>query len=81
MKLNRIKLKNFRSFGGEHDIDLNIKESKNIILIGGKNGAGKSSLFEGMKLCLYGPLTFGYMNQNHYYIEKIKSNINNDSLK
>src|SRR6056297_3644300 len=81
MKLNRIKLKNFRSFGGEHDIDLNIQENKNIILIGGKNGAGKSSLFEGIKLCLYGPLTFGYINQNHYYIEKIKSNINNDSLK
>ena len=46
MKINKIKLYNFSSYEGENIIDFSIKDNeKNIILIGGKNGAGKTSLF------------------------------------
>ena len=44
MKINKIKLYNFSSYEGENIIDFSIIDNKkNIILIGGKNGAGKTS--------------------------------------
>ena len=42
MKINKILLYNFNSFEGENEFDFTNKEDKNIILIGGKNGAGKN---------------------------------------
>ena len=77
MKINRISLYNFSSFEGLNEFDFSVKEDgKNIILIGGKNGAGKTSLFSAIKIALYGPLAFGYMGINPRYIAKIKDCIN-----
>lgn len=43
MKINKIKLYNFNSYEGENEFDfVNQDQSKNIVLIGGKNGAGKT---------------------------------------
>ena len=62
MKINKIKLYNFNSYEGENEFDfVNQDQSKNIVLIGGKNGAGKTSLFTAIKIALYGPLAFGYV--------------------
>ena len=76
MKINKILLDNFNSFEGENEFDFTNKEDKNIILIGGKNGAGKTSLFTAIKIALYGPLAFGYIGVNPHYISKIKDCIN-----
>lgn len=81
MKINKILLYNFNSFEGENEFDFtNRSEKKNIILIGGKNGAGKTSLFTAIKIALYGPLAFGYVGINPHYIAKIKECINSKAF-
>ena len=81
MKINKLVLKNFRSYEEETTFDFTTTNDKNIILVGGKNGAGKSTIFEAIKLCIYGPMAYKYQGFNSSYISKIKSNINNNSLK
>ncbi|MGO5136804.1 AAA family ATPase [Clostridium butyricum] len=76
MIINNITLKNFRSYEDETTFSFAPHDNKNIVLIGGENGAGKSTLFEAIKLCIYGPITYGYLGINHNYLTKIKSNIN-----
>lgn len=81
MKINKIKLYNFSSYEGENIIDFSIIDNKkNIILIGGKNGAGKTSLFTAIKVALYGPLAYGYVGANSYYISRIKGLINSKAF-
>lgn len=81
MIINSITLKNFRSYEDETTFSFTPTDEKNIVLIGGENGAGKSTLFEAIKLCIYGPTTYGYLGQNHNYLTKIKNNINDNSFK
>ncbi|MBE6050177.1 MAG: DNA sulfur modification protein DndD [Clostridium sp.] len=81
MIINSITLKNFRSYEDETTFSFEPKDNKNIVLVGGENGAGKSTLFEAMKLCIYGPITYGYLGQNSNYLTKIKNNINNNAFK
>ena len=81
MKINKIVLYNFNSYEGLNEFDFTSKDdSKNIILIGGKNGAGKTSLFTAIKIALYGPLSFGYVGVNPRYIAKIKDCINSKAF-
>ena len=81
IKINKIVLYNFNSYEGLNEFDFTSKDdSKNIILIGGKNGAGKTSLFTAIKIALYGPLSFGYVGVNPRYIAKIKDCINSKAF-
>ena len=81
MKINKVVLYNFNSYEGANEFDFSSKsEKKNIALIGGKNGAGKTSLFSAIKIALYGPLSFGYVGINPIYISKIKDCINSKSF-
>lgn len=81
MKINKIVLYNFNSYEGLNEFDFTSDDSrKNIILIGGKNGTGKTSLFTAIKIALYGPLSFGYVGVNPKYIAKIKDCINSKSF-
>ena len=79
MIINSITLKNFKSYEHETTINLKPADGKNIILIGGENGAGKSTLFEAIKVCIYGPISFGYLGANYNYTEKIKKMISNNA--
>lgn len=81
MRINRLVLNNFSSFEGINEFDLKVESNKNIILIGGQNGAGKTSLFSAIKIGLYGPLAFGYIGTNSYYIQKIKEYINSNAFR
>lgn len=83
MMITNLTLENFRVFQGVHEIDLEPKESssgsKPIILIGGLNGAGKTSILTAIRLALYGRNAFEGLHQNQDYIEKLESFVHNGS--
>ena len=76
MKITKLKLNNFSSYEGTNIFDFATSKNKTIVLIGGQNGAGKTSIFDAIKIALYGPLAFGYTGANSFYSKKIKSYIN-----
>ncbi len=54
MKISSIVLNNFRQYYGSVVIDLETSKDKNIILVGGKNGYGKTNFLISIVWCLYG---------------------------
>ena len=80
MDLKRVRLYNFSSYAGEADFDFSTNKEQSIVLIGGNNGAGKTSLFTAIKLALYGPLCFRYQGKNTQYSARIKELINHDAF-
>lgn len=79
MKIKSLRVHNFSSFSGDVTIDMSTTKDSNVVLIGGNNGAGKTSLFTAIKLALYGPLCFHYQDKNNQYTAKIKSLINHNA--
>ncbi|MBD3343366.1 MAG: DNA sulfur modification protein DndD [Candidatus Lokiarchaeota archaeon] len=80
MKITHTVINNFRPFYSENRIDLTTTQDKNIILIGGLNGHGKSSLLLSMLWCLYGKriyeVDYKYRkeigrNYNHFVVNSL----------
>lgn len=79
MFLEYIKLSNYRPYYGSHTLNLRGKDSdgiidKKIVLIGGLNGHGKTSLINAINICLFGHRKF--KNQKEYY-EYLNESVNN----
>lgn len=53
MLIQRIKVSNYKTYL-DLDLDLTVDEERPIILIGGSNGGGKTTLFEAISGALYG---------------------------
>ena len=56
MKISKIKLNNFRIYKGQNELDLSSKGDKNISIIAGKNGFGKTTFLTSLIWCFYGKL-------------------------
>ena len=54
MKLEYLKLNNFRQYYGEQTIQFACESPRHVTVIRGINGAGKTSLFTALNWCLYG---------------------------
>ena len=54
MIINKIKLNNFGIFFGPHEINIEPKKNKPVVLFGALNGSGKTTLLEGIQIALYG---------------------------
>ena len=54
MQIKEICLNNFRIYKGENHINLLPKDNKNIVVISGKNGFGKTTFLMSLVWCLYG---------------------------
>jgi DNA sulfur modification protein DndD len=54
MTIKEIELNNFRLYKGENIVNLRSEGNKNIFIISGKNGFGKTTFLMSMVWCLYG---------------------------
>lgn len=80
MQITKLVLDNFSSYEGKTVFDFTVKKKQPIVLIGGLNGAGKTSIFTAIKIALYGPLAFGYTGNNAFYSKKIRGFINDKAF-
>lgn len=58
MLLKRIELENFRQFKGKQTVEFSQDGEKNVTIILGENGAGKTTFAQAFRWCLYGKTTF-----------------------
>lgn len=58
MLIKRITLENFRQFKDIQSVDFSKDNVKNITIILGENGAGKTTFAQAFRWCLYGKTTF-----------------------
>lgn len=58
MLIKRITLENFRQFKDVQSVDFSEDNVKNITIILGENGAGKTTFAQAFRWCLYGKTTF-----------------------
>ena len=75
MKLLKVVFENFRQFYGKQEIDLDVTNDKNIIVVHGENGSGKTTILEGFSWCLYGKLDL--IQKDNILNEKIFFDLDN----
>src|SRR3981189_2587806 len=70
MRINNLTLFNYRIYKGSNVIDLSTNEDKNIVIVSGKNGFGKTTFLMSLVWCLYGK---NMSEVDEFYHEQIKN--------
>lgn len=71
MHFSSIELYNYGIYKGLHTLNLpNQQSQKNITLVGGMNGRGKTTLLDSVFLCLYGRKAIEYVTGKKKLIPK-----------
>ncbi|MBC9717835.1 DNA sulfur modification protein DndD [Streptomyces sp. TRM66268-LWL] len=76
MLLRKITLEEFGAYRGKQSLDLSVKKNKPIVLIGGLNGCGKTTLLDAIQLALYGPRARCSGRGNKAYETFLRESIN-----
>ena len=76
MRIKKIILYNIGPYIDRNIFDLSSDENRNIVLIGGKNGAGKTTFFKSIKTCLYGCRVWGFEAPGKEYYSIIENLLN-----
>lgn len=80
MKIKKIVLYNIGPYVDVNTFDFSLQKGKNIVLIGGKNGAGKTTFFKAIKTCLYGCRVWGFDALGKEYLSIISNLVNFKTL-
>ena len=78
MRIKKILLYNVGPYIGKNVFELSSSEKKNIVLIGGKNGAGKTTFFNSIKTGLYGCRVWGFAAPGKEYFTFIENLLNSN---
>lgn len=82
MRLNRLVLKDFGLYRGRQEIELAPRKkygrTRPIVLFGGHNGAGKTTILEALRLCLYGRLALGDRTKEQEYHQYLRERVHRD---
>lgn len=83
MLLRSVTFENFGIYGGVHTFDLTPDNTgpfvRPIVLFSGKNGVGKTTFVEGIRLCLHGPLALGSRVSQQEYESWLEQRIHRTS--
>lgn len=77
MKINKLTLTNIGPYVGKHCFDLSTSTNKNVVLIGGKNGSGKTTFLKSIKMGLFGCYSLGLKNETSQYWKEVEELLNN----
>ena len=75
MLLERLSICNYGVYAKKNDFDLAVTPESPIILVGGLNGAGKTTILESLMVALYGRTYFGTKRPKKDYLEFIHNRI------
>lgn len=76
MLLHKVSLEEFGAYRGKQSLNLLTKKNRPIILIGGLNGCGKTTLLDAIQLTLYGPRARCSGRGNRTYETYLRESIN-----
>lgn len=77
MKIKRIVINNIGPYVGANIFLFDVTSNKRrIVLIGGKNGTGKTTLFSAIKTCIYGCMAYGFESTSTRYYAEIAKLVN-----
>src|SRR5574337_377424 len=79
MILDTIILENFGAYGGRQEAALTPKPGKPIVLFGGLNGGGKTTLLDAIQLAFYGPKARISNRGRHAYKDYLRQSIHRGS--
>ena len=76
MIIRSVTFEDFGVYGGRHTLDLAPRTEgtfdRPIVLFHGKNGVGKTSFVEGVRLALHGPLALGRRVSRRVYLDHLR---------
>lgn len=81
MQINKLILRNIGAYHGDiNKFDFKTSSEQNVVLLGGKNGAGKTTILEALRIVLFGSMAYGFVTENEPYFRKIRSLLNRQAL-
>jgi DNA sulfur modification protein DndD len=80
MILDELVLHDFGVYGGRQRIPLTPEKTRPIILFGGLNGGGKTTLLDALQLCLYGPSARCSNRSNLTYEEFLRRSVHRGAV-
>jgi DNA sulfur modification protein DndD len=85
MIITKLTINNFGVYRGINDFELRPRQVETefipVVLFGGKNGAGKTTILEAIRLCLYGKIALGTKVRRTDYETYISQHIHRGSSK